>query len=274
MHTKKIVRKKSLGLVVAMGSAQLFASGFALNEQSISGMGVGFARRSSSAEDASTVFGNPAGMARLDGQQITGGIALLDASTDISQASGSSSGTNKGDMVPLTAVPFGFYTNKIDDQWAVGLGVYAPFGLVADYEKGFQGKASGSKSPVKVITVQPTISYAFNERVSIGFGPTINRVTGILESDINLPISGTGSNHIKIEGNDTAFGFNAGLLVQATDTTRVGLTYHSKVNYKLEGHTEVTKGASVPATYLNNGRYDASLKIQTPESWDLSMTQT
>ncbi|CAI8917533.1 long-chain fatty acid transport protein [Pseudomonas chlororaphis] len=273
MCAKKIMFKTTSGLVMAMASAQLFASGFALNEQSISGMGTGFAGRSSSADDASTIFGNPAGMTRLEGQQVTGGFAVIDASTDISQVGGRSSGSNKGDMVPLTAVPFGFYTNKINDQWAIGFGVYAPFGLTADYEKGFQGKAFGSKSEVMVITFQPTVSYAFNDKVSIGFGPTINRVSGTLESDINLPVAGTGSNNIEIKGDDTAVGFNAGLLVQATDTTRVGLTYHSKVSYKLKGHTEVTKGTNVPASLLNSGRYDASLKIDTPESWDLSVTQ-
>jgi long-chain fatty acid transport protein len=256
-----------------MASSHVFASGFALNEQDVAGMGTGFAGRSSSADNASTVYGNPAGMARLDGQQVTGGVAAIDASTNIKDVSGRSSGSNKGDMVPFTAVPFGFYTNKLNEQWAVGFGVYAPFGLVTDYESGFQGKAFGSKSEVKVITFQPTVSYAFNDRVSIGFGPTINRIAGTLESDINLPIAGTGSNNVKIKGDDTALGFNAGLLVQATDTTRVGLTYHSKVKYKLEGHTEVTKGANVPASLLNNGRYDASLKIDTPESWDLSVTQ-
>ncbi|AJP53666.1 OmpP1/FadL family transporter [Pseudomonas simiae] len=270
---KKVMLKTTLSLAVAMASSHIFASGFALNEQDVAGMGTGFAGRSSSAENASTVYGNPAGMARLEGQQVTGGVAAIDASSNIKDVSGRSSGTNKGDMVPFTAVPFGFYTNKLNDQWAVGFGVYAPFGLVTDYESGFQGKAFGSKSEVTVITFQPTVSYAFNDRVSIGLGPTINRIAGTLESDINLPVAGTGSNNIKIKGDDTAVGFNAGLLVQATDTTRVGLTYHSKVKYKLEGHTEVTKGTNVPASLLNNGRYDASLKIDTPESWDLSVTQ-
>jgi long-chain fatty acid transport protein len=270
---KKVMLKTTLSLAVAMASSHVFASGFALNEQDVAGMGTGFAGRSSSADNASTVYGNPAGMARLEGQQVTGGVAAIDASTNIKDVSGRSTGSNKGDMVPFTAVPFGFYTNKLNEQWAVGFGVYAPFGLVTDYESGFQGKAFGIKSEVKVITFQPTVSYAFNDRVSIGFGPTINRISGTLESDINLPIAGTGSNNIKIKGDDTALGFNAGLLVQATDTTRVGLTYHSKVKYKLEGHTEVTKGTNVPATLLNNGRYDASLKIDTPESWDLSVTQ-
>ncbi|BDB21198.1 membrane protein [Pseudomonas sp. CYM-20-01] len=270
---KKVMLKTTLSLAVAMASSHVFASGFALNEQDVAGMGTGFAGRSSSAENASTVYGNPAGMARLEGQQVTGGVAAIDASSNIKDVSGRSTGTNKGDMVPFTAVPFGFYTNKLNEQWAVGFGVYAPFGLVTDYESGFQGKAFGSKSEVTVITFQPTVSYAFNDRVSIGFGPTINRIAGTLESDINLPVPGTGANNIKIKGDDTAVGFNAGLLVQATDTTRVGLTYHSKVKYKLEGHTEVTKGTNVPAALLNNGRYDASLKIDTPESWDLSVTQ-
>ncbi|KMT56778.1 OmpP1/FadL family transporter [Pseudomonas fildesensis] len=270
---KKVMLKTTLSLAVAMASSQLFASGFALNEQSVSGMGTGFAGRSSSADDASTVYGNPAGMSRLNGQQITGGVAAIDASTDIKDASGRPSGSNKGDMVPFTAVPFGFYTNKLDDQWAIGFGVYAPFGLVTDYESGFQGRGFGSKSEVKVMTFQPTVSYAFNDKVSIGFGPTINRISGVLESDKTLVIGAPfADTNVKIKGDDTALGFNVGVLVQATDTTRVGLTYHSKVKYKLEGHTTVTGPAQTQAA-LRNNRYDASLKIETPESYDLSVTQ-
>ncbi|UOP11462.1 OmpP1/FadL family transporter [Pseudomonas palleroniana] len=270
---KKVMLKTTLSLAVTMASSQLFASGFALNEQDVAGMGTGFAGRSSSADNASTVYGNPAGMARLEGQQITGGVAAIDASTDIKDAGGRSFGSNKGDMVPFTGVPFGFYTNKLNDQWAIGFGVYAPFGLVTDYERGFQGRSFGSYSKVSVITLQPTVSYAFNDRVSIGFGPTINRISGKLESELALtPNPAVPNTNVTIKGDDTAVGFNVGVLVQATDTTRVGLTYHSKVSYKLEGHTEVS--APTPtAALLASGKYDASLKIDTPESYDLSVTQ-
>ena len=269
---KKVMLKTTLSLAVTLASSQIFASGFALNEQSVSGMGTGFAGRSSSADDASTVFGNPAGMSRLSGQQVTGGIAVIDASTDIKNANGNVKGTNKGDMVPFTGVPMGFYTNKLNDQWAIGFGVYAPFGLATEYEKSFQGRAFGSTSDVKVVTLQPTVSYAFNDRVSVGFGPTINRISGKLESQLAL-VPGTPEAKVKIKGDDTALGWNAGVLVQATDTTRVGLTYHSKVTYKLKGHTEVEAGAGTPPQLLQSNRYDASLSIDTPESWDLSVTQ-
>ncbi|APC18071.1 Long-chain fatty acid transport protein [Pseudomonas frederiksbergensis] len=266
---KKVILKTTLSLAVTLASTQIFASGFALNEQSISGMGTGFAGRSSSADDASTVFGNPAGMSRIKRQEVTGGLAAIDASSDIKDAKGAHPGTNKGDMVPFTAVPMGYYVKPIDDHWAFGLGVYAPFGLITNYESGFQGGGFGSKSEVKVVTFQPTVSYAFNDRVSIGFGPTINRIGGTLESDVPL----FGDTHVKIKGDDTALGYNFGVLVQATDTTRVGLTYHSKVNYKLEGHTDITAGANAPSAFLQSNRYDASLKIETPESVDFSVTQ-
>ncbi|MDH0748248.1 outer membrane protein transport protein [Pseudomonas sp. GD03842] len=277
---KKTMIKSSLSLAVTLASTQLFASGFALNEQSISGMGTGFAGRSSSVDDASIVYGNPAGMSRLKRQQVTVGVAAIDAKTDISDASGSRAGTNKGDMVPFTAVPMGFYVNPVDDHWAFGLGVYAPYGLITDYESSFQGQNFGSKSIVKVVTFQPTISYAFNDKVSIGFGPTINRISGALESTLNvsgltLPATGrpSGDGRIQVKGDDVGYGFNAGILVQATDSTSLGLTYHSKVTYKLDGHTEVRTGAGVPPQILGSGRYDAKLSLDTPESVDFSITQ-
>ncbi|WP_095106960.1 OmpP1/FadL family transporter [Pseudomonas sp. Irchel 3E20] len=271
---KKVMLKSSLSLAVMMASTQVFASGFAINEQSISGMGTGFAGRSSIADDASTVFGNPAGMSRLKREQVTGGIALLDAHTDISDVSASHPGSSKGDMVPFIGVPMGYYVKPIDDHWTFGLGMYAPFGLVTDYESGFAGRYFGSKSDVKVMTLQPTVSYAFNDQVSIGFGPTINRITGALESALSVTPAAANipDGKVKIKGDDVALGYNVGILVQATDSTRVGLTYHSKVKYKLEGDTKVNYGVLGLIGQKASQKYDASLSLETPESVDFSVT--
>lgn len=275
---KKVMIRSSLGLAVTLASTQLFASGFAINEQSISGMGVGFAGRSSSAEDASTVAGNPAGMAFLKREQFTVGAAGIYADTDIDGSSSALGGSNKGDMVPLVGVPMGYYVKPLNDQWAVGFGVYVPFGLATDYESGYAGRYEADKSVVKVITFQPTISYAFNDKVSIGIGPTFNRIEGELTSRTpdaySIARGQAGSDgEVKIKGDDTAVGFNAGILVQATDSTRVGLTYHSKVDYKLDGNTKVRNlrpSTAVPVSF--NFKSDASLDLTTPESVDLSFT--
>lgn len=268
---KKVMLKTSLGVAVALASSQLLASGFALNEQSISGMGTGFAGRSSSAEDASTVFGNPAGMSRLKREQITVGGAAVIAKSDISGPGSSYGGETDGDMVPVVGVPMGYYVKPIDDHWSVGFGVYVPFGLVTDYGGDDAARYWGKKSHVEVITFQPTVSYAFNDKVSIGFGPTFNRIKGELGSNLHNLVPGGGDGEVKIKGDDTAVGYNIGLLVQATDRTRLGLTYHSMVDYKLEGKTKV--GYSVPPLGINiDDKFDATLKIKTPESVDFSIT--
>lgn len=272
---KKAMLKTSLGVAVALASSQLFAAGFALNEQSVSGMGTGFAGRSSSAEDASTVYGNPAGMSRLKREQVTVGGAAVIAKSDISGRGASVAGRSlpgetDGDMVPTVGVPMGYYVKPLDDHWSVGFGVYVPFGLVTDYGGDDAARYWGKKSHVEVITFQPTVSYAFNDKVSVGFGPTINRIKGELGSNLLNPLSpGLNDGEVKVKGDDTAVGYNIGVLVQATDNTRVGLTYHSMVDYKLEGKTRVSTPLIGP---FNGDKFDASLKIKTPESVDLSIT--
>ncbi|MEE4233951.1 outer membrane protein transport protein [Pseudomonas viridiflava] len=267
----KVMNRTTLGLAIGLASSQLFAAGFALNEQSVSGMGTGFAGRSSSADDASTVFGNPAGMSRLKREEISVGAAAVIAKTNIDNGRGTFGGSNDGDMVPVVGVPMGYYVKPIDDHWAFGLGMYAPFGLVTDYESGFAGRYWGDKSHVQVVTLQPTVSYAFNDKVSIGFGPTINRIDGELTSStLNAATPGRNDGKVKIKGDDTALGFNVGVLVQATDTTRLGLTYHSKVDYKLKGKTKIEGSGFGP---FGGQKYDASLDISTPESVDFSITQ-
>jgi len=259
--------KTAIAIAAGALSTQALAAGFALNEQSISGMGTSFAGRSSSADDATTLFGNPAGMSRLKREEVSFGMAAIHAKTDIKDTSGfPGNGSNDGDMVPTTAVPMGYYVQPIDDKWAVGVGVYVPFGLITDYEGGFAGRYHGDYSEVRVITVQPTVSYRFNEKLSIGFGPTINRIDGQLESAV--PTGPFPDSRVKIKGDDTALGFNVGMLYEITPQTRAGLTYHSKVDYKLEGDTSFSGAAFGPLA----GKYDASLDLETPESVDVSIT--
>ena len=257
--SKRVV-KTCLSLTLVSATSQGFASGFAINEQSVSNMGTAFAGRSSSADDASTVFGNPAGMSRIKREQISGGISLIHAKTDIDNASGSATGSNDGDMVPFIGAPMGYYVKPLDDNWSVGLGLYVPFGLVTDYERSFQGRYHGDRSEVQVITLQPTVSYRFNEQLSIGFGPTINRINGELTSAANDPLTGN-DGKVEIKGDDTALGYNLGVLFEVTPQTRFGLTYHSKVDYRLKGDTKIS-GPGFIAT--SAGTYDASLELTTP----------
>jgi len=251
--------------------APVLASGYALNEQSVSAMGTAFAGRSSAAEDATTLFGNPAGMSRLEREQVAGGFALIDARSDIDGAGGSFPGSNDGDMVPFSAVPFGYYVRPLNERWTFGVGVYVPFGLVTDYERGYQGRYYADRSEVKAYSLQPTLSLRLGERLSIGFGLTFNRIHGELGSALLNPLSpGRNDGRLRIEGDDFGVGYNLGVLYEITPAARVGLTYHSRVVYHLDGHTRV-EGPG-PVLGAAAGKYRARLDLTTPESLELSLT--
>jgi long-chain fatty acid transport protein len=268
---KKTILKCAFNTAISLVSTELFAAGFAINESSVSAMGTGYAGRSSSANDASTLYGNPAGMALLKREEVSVGVVAVSVKNNINNGSSTFGGSNEGDVVPFFSVPGGFYVKPIDDHWAVGIGVYVPFGLVTDYERGFAGRYWADKSSVQVLTFQPTVSYAFNDRVFIGFGPTINRIDGELSSSTLVAATpGRNDGKVEIKGDDTAVGFNVGVIVQATETTRLGMTYHSKVDFKLEGKTKVQGVGFGP---FDGQKYNASLDLTMPESLDFSITQ-
>lgn len=260
--------KSAVAVAIAAASSSAFANGLAINEQSASSMGTGFAGRSSSVQDASIVFGNPAGMSKLERTEISGGFALIEAKTDIDDSSNIVPGTNEGDMVPFTPVPFGYFVTPLNERWHAGFGLYVPFGVISDYESTFEGRYYGEYSSVRVVTLQPTLSYQINDRVSIGFGPTINRIDGKLTRAV--PVAPAPDARVSILGDDIGYGFNAGVMVDVTDALTWGLTYRSKVDYTLEGRTKVSGFPGAAAAV--NGQYDATLDFTSPESVDTSLT--
>lgn len=268
-----IIRYRRLSLAVALASAavsgQALAGAFQLQEQSVSAQGTSWSGRASNVQDATIVFGNPAGMSFLDRAQLTGGVNFVDASSDISDDSATalgvpSGGSTDGDMIPHKAIPFGYYVQPIDDRWSFGLGVYAPFGLITDYNDDFKGRYFGNYSEVEVITAQPTLSYRFNDKFSVGVGLTYNTIKGELESKApTAPGDGT----INVDGDDEAWGYNVGLIYRPVESTTLGLTYRSKVDYSLDGDVTFTNVVA-PGDVTS----DASLDITLPETIDFSVT--
>ncbi|WP_227369116.1 OmpP1/FadL family transporter [Halomonas sp. M20] len=281
MHNK--INKLTLAIATAATafSSHLMAGGFQLNEQSVSGQGYGHAGRSSNVQDATIVFGNPAGMSFLDRAQISAGGTFLDVSSDIDNAQATQTspafggatlpvqGTNDGDMVPSKFIPYAFYAQPIDERLAFGFGVYAPFGSNTDYEDSFQGRNQGNYTEVRVVSAQPTLSYRFNDQWSVGAGVTYNRVDGELQRQVPLvtPLGRTEADS-RVEGDDEAWGYNLGVIYRPVPETTLGLTYRSKVDYTLEGDFKAdVKGLPISV------RDDAELDLTTPETVNFSITQ-
>ncbi|WP_302139625.1 OmpP1/FadL family transporter [Halomonas alkalicola] len=285
-----------LSLAVAIAAAafasQAHAGGYQINEQSVSGQGYGHAGRSSNVNDASIVFGNPAGMSFLDRAQVTAGGTYLNVNSDIKNVQaqrtldagvaqggapmgvqvpiGDIPGGNEGDMVPGTLVPFAFYAHPVNERLAFGFGVYAPFGSKTDYESDFQGRYFGDYTEVTVISAQPTVSYRFNEQWAVGAGITYNRVEGELRRQLPTEAGFNAANDVdsRVDGDDDGWGYNIGVIYQPIPETTLGLTYRSKVDYTLTGDFR----AYDPAGNVVRAD-DANLDLSTPETVNFSITQ-
>src|SRR5690606_6549137 len=134
-----------------------------------------------------------------------------------------------------------------DRKLHFGLGLYVPFAVASDYESGHAGRYHGLTSEVEVVNLQPTFSYKVNDQVSVGAGLVISRIYGKLTSNTNvtpklaeagalplLGVTGYPDAKVEIEGDDIAYGFNLGVLVDVTERLTWGLNYKSKISYSLE----------------------------------------
>jgi len=180
-------------LVAALAGAgfagQAGASGFALIEQNASGLGNAYSGAAAVAEDASTIFFNPAGMTRLPGMQAVGAVTAVKPSTKFSlsgnqpctQATAASAGvlpplintgcTNSGGDAGSWGFPLSAYFSwqATPELW-LGIGVSAPFGLKTEWDSGWAGRFQAIKSEVTTVNINPSVAWKINEMFSIGGG--------------------------------------------------------------------------------------------------------
>ena len=242
----------SVGAGVPMAA---HAAGFALIEQSASGMGTAFAGAAAVAEDASTVWFNPAGMARLSGSQIAIAGHVIDVKSNLTN-NGSTSplgigtlGGNGGNAGGMIFLPNFYGVFAIDDRVKLGLAINAPWGLSSEYDANWLGRFQAVKSEITSININPSVSVKVNDSVSLGFGINYSYVDVELTRKAVLGPGAEGN--AKLSGNDYALGFNFGALFQVSAATRVGVAYRSSADYNLSGNQVVTTPSGLPVPGAN-----------------------
>jgi long-chain fatty acid transport protein len=262
------MKKIILSCVIFTTPIAAQAAGFALIEQSASGMGNAFAGGSAIAEDASTIYFNPAGMTYIDGTQLVGALHLIKPSAEFNNqgsiaAAGKTLGGTGGDAGDLAFVPNLYYKMDLTDSVKIGLGINAPFGLKTEYDPTWMGRFQAIKSEVKTVNINPAIAFKVNDQLSLGLGVSAMWAQAELTRAVNFsPLSPNASN-VNIKGDDWGFGINLGAIFQATADTRIGMAYRSKVNQHLEGDATF----AAPLTALNTG---VTADLSLPENFSVS----
>ncbi len=284
-----VFRKKIIGcsvagaLLVMAGNA--VASGYGLLDQSASSMGNAYAGGAAGAEDATTIFFNPAGMSRLSGKQVVVGATAILPSAKFSgtvtglaplQTGGTVTG---GDAGSWALVPNAYFAMEVSPQMRVGLGIGAPFGLQTEYDATWVGRYQGIKSRLETINLNPSISYRVNDTVSLGAGVNYQRIRGELSSMTNysaaafaagaLALVGTNKEGLTtLTGSDSAWGYNFGALINISPKTRVGVAYRSRIKYNLGGTVTFANRPAALAAALPDQA--VTLAISTPDTFSIS----
>jgi len=287
---------------ISLASGSALASSFALIEQSVSGMGTAYAVGSSGIGDASTVFFNPAGMSRLSGTHLSGGVQAVYSQVEfegsaaysnnpalgpgpggIGIAGTSISGKSKTDTDLLAGVPSGYISHQYSDRVWLGFGINAPFGLETDYDDNWVGRYHAVKSQLFTYNFNPSIAFKFTNHATIGFGISALYADGELTNiedvglydtlaeaqgkDVILGVSltpGSFDMKAKLTGDDWGFGFNGGLLLEPTPNTRLGFHYRSKIDLTLDGDSKLS-GQGLPSS-----KQGAKLDVTLPDSLSVS----
>lgn len=261
-HPSNKLLAAAVGTALAtLGASSALGSGFQLQEQNASGLGLAYSGMAAAVQDASTVFWNPAGQALLPGFQ--GAVSLNYIDPSIKYRDGPSPppavsnvnprAGNDGDAGENAWVPALYASWMINPQWSIGLGVNAPFGLETQWESPWQGQFHALQSEIKTLNINPTVAFKVNNAIQLGAGVGYQQIKATLTQAANAAGTVIG----QVQGDDWAWGWNVGALFALGPDTRIGLTYRSSMHYKIDADLTF----SSPALAALQGTVSADIEL-------------
>jgi long-chain fatty acid transport protein len=289
-----------LGLVPGVAAA----GGFAITEHGGRGLGSAWAGEAAVAEDARTIYFNPAGMTLLRGTNLVGGMAGIrtygtfeNEGSHLNEAVGGGPlrGNDGGNGGALGAIPSLYVSHQLLERLWVGLGVDAPFGLRTSWDPDWVGRYNAVVSDLKSVNVNPSLAVRVLDSLSLGAGLNVQythaKLTNFLDlgtlcvveqgltpelcNAAGLPPQGADA-FVKIVGSSWGVGWNVGAMWEPRTGTRVGLTYRSRIQHVLEGDADFSVPTQARALVKPTGQLrdtGARAPVEFPDSASLAAFQ-
>ncbi len=246
------------GLICLLGTGAAFGGGFNIYEAGARATALGGAF-TATADDASAIFYNPAGLAFLEGTGLDLNLMPIIPSAEFTGATPPDGGDHATGKTVDQSFPIpGIYFYKNTGELTYGLGLYAPFGLGVEWTDpdSWIGRQVSYDVDLATVYITPAIAWKVTEDVSLSFGVDIAHTT--LELNRRMFSSALGNViefdavDVMIEGtSDFNFTPSAGAMIKASDKLTFGLMYHHQKTMQVEdGTLELTNIA--PAAFAGN----------------------
>jgi len=116
---------------------------------------------------------------------------------------------------------------------------------------------------METININPSMSYKVSDGFSIGAGIDYQTVKAELTNARLLP--GPVEGMSKMSGDDAAWGYNLGALMNLDANSRIGVSYRSSIDFKLKGNVVVTAPTGAVVANL-----PVTADFKTPDIWSFS----
>ncbi len=249
----------ALGLVGIAGTA--YANSFNINEHDARVTGRGGASAASN-EDASAIVFNPAGIARVEGTQVS-----LQGTLYIAEGSYENSTTPKVTTdSPPSPVPSLFIVSRLHDMIAVGLGFHLPFGLAVSYPDRNPQASVAQDSSLRTLFISPVVGLNLHKQVpglSMGFGVDIVPSSVHLQRNV---VFGDSTGTADLAANTVGVGFRGGIMYHPPKIKhlKLGAMYRSKVKLDFDGQADFDIDDPYRAQLPPDG--DAHTTINLPQA--------
>ncbi|PNI06145.1 aromatic hydrocarbon degradation protein [Vibrio diazotrophicus] len=251
MKTNKTLLTLAVAASLASVPTLSHAAGFQLAEYSATGLGRAYAGEAAMADNASAQWRNPAMLTYLKGTQVSTGAIYVNPNVDVHgdvTLGNSSRRAESNDYANDAVIPNFYLSHQINETLVAGLALGTNYGMETELGSNFAASHFGDEAMVKTMEANANLGYQLTDAVSIGGG--VRYVIGEGHFGAKAPTSNAyslpqGTTLKYMEGEDTAWGWQAGAAWQINPSNRVGLTYKSEVDLKLSGTAKIFTGTTV-----------------------------
>jgi long-chain fatty acid transport protein len=258
-----------VGFCVAAGAAH--AGGFQIYETSTTDAGVAVAGSAAGGRDAATAYYNPAAMTLLGRSEALAGLAIVVPDTHFSargafDAAGNPLAGNSTVRNDASALFFGYAVWAPSPDLRLGFAVNQPFGQASQYDDAWVGRYFATLSQLTTVNLSFVTGYRVSRWLSLGGGLDVQYARADQRTAIDFGSLCFGAlgpatcaaggltpqgadGRLRLDGDSWAVGFNVGALFEVSQSTRIGVTYRSRMIHHLEGAADYTvPAAALPLT--------------------------
>jgi len=259
-----IMKKVMSLLVVMLVTAVTYAGGYRVSLQGQRSLAMGHSGVAV-VHNAESAFFNPAGLVHLENKLniAVGGFGVFSDVLYQNSETGARAQTNSPTGTPV----YLYASYGISEKLAVGLAVYTPYGSTVEYPTDWAGSHLVNNIELSAIYIQPMVSYAINEKLSVGGGPIL--AIGSVNFNRNLSrtatdLEGNRSNVTIDASGVTAFGYSLAAMYKANEKWSFGVNYRAKIDIEAEeGDATFANVANTPLAPVQNGtvKFDAAIPL-------------